>query len=191
MGQEFELKYAAGPEVLETLKVRYPDHHPITMETTYYDDPLGRFSKLHWTLRRRMENGVSVCALKTPGKDLVRGEWEIECDDIQDAIPRLCEQGAPLELLLLTAQGIAPVCGARFTRLACPIELEDARLELALDAGVFIGGGQEVPFQEVEVELKEGPQSAARTFGEALQSEFGLSEEHRSKVARARALAIR
>ena len=189
MGREFELKYAAGAEDLEVLKKRYPHLKPIVMETTYYDDPNGMLSRMHWTLRRRMENSTCVCSLKTPAGGLLRGEWEVECDDILKAVPLLCEQGAPLQLLALTAEGVVSVCGARFTRLAGPIEVDGALLELALDAGVFLGGGKEAPFTEVEVELKSGSEEAAVAFGEALAQEMGLKTEHRSKVGRARALA--
>ena len=189
MGREFELKYAADAEDLEVLKKRYPHLKPIVMETTYYDDPNGMLSRMHWTLRRRMENRTCVCSLKTPAGGLLRGEWEVECDNILKAVPLLCEQGAPLQLLALTAEGVVSVCGARFTRLAGPIEVDGALLELALDAGVFLGGGKEAPFTEVEVELKSGSEEAAVAFGEALAQEMGLKTEHRSKVGRARALA--
>lgn len=189
MGKEFELKYAATAQDLIVLKEKYPHLHPITMETTYYDDPEGMMSKMHWTLRRRMENEISVCSLKTPAGGLLRGEWEIECDDILEAVPKLCEMGAPRQLLLLTANGVKSVCGARFVRMAGPIEVEGATLELALDSGVFMGGGKEEPFTEVEVELKEGSEAAAVAFGEALAASMNLQPEHRSKVGRARALA--
>ena len=189
MGREFELKYAATAQDLEILKSRYPQLRPIAMETTYYDDPEGMLSRMHWTLRRRMENEISVCSLKTPAGGLLRGEWEVECDDIQKAIPMLCEMGAPRQLLALTANGLKSVCGARFTRLAGPVPVGDSLVELALDAGVFLGGGQEEAFTEVEVELKEGSEADAVAFGEALAAEMDLKEEFRSKVGRARALA--
>ena len=66
MGREFELKYAAAAADLEKLKARYPQLRPIAMETTYYDNEAGDFSRLKWTFRRRMENEKSICTLKTP-----------------------------------------------------------------------------------------------------------------------------
>ena len=189
MGREFELKYAAAAADLEILKARYPQLRPITMETVYYDDPEGVLSRMHWTLRRRMENEISVCSLKTPAGGLARGEWEVECDDILEAIPMLCEMGAPVTLIAMTVRGLKSVCGARFTRLAGPVQAGDSVVELALDAGVFLGGGKEEAFTEVEVELKEGSEADAVAFGEALAKEMGLTEEFRSKVGRARALA--
>ena len=189
MGIEFELKYAAKAADFETLKARYPHLQPIAMETTYYDNAGGDFSRLKWTFRRRMENGKSICTLKTPAQGLGRAEFEAECGDIMDAVMLLVAQGAPMELLLLTARGVTPSCGARFTRLAGLLELEGCTVELALDEGVLLGGGKELPFLEVEVELKEGSREAAVAFGAALAAELGLQTELRSKVARARQLA--
>lgn len=189
MGREFELKYAATEAQLALLQGQFPRCVPIAMETTYYDTPDGAFGRLRWTLRRRIENGQSVCSVKLPLPDGSRGEWETEEADIEKAIPRLCALGAPEDLPRLTAGGVVESCGARFTRLACTVALRDATVELALDRGVFLGGGRELPFAEVEVELKEGSEAAAVAFAEALAEEFGLTPEPRSKVARARALA--
>ena len=189
MGREFELKYAATEAELALLRSRYPQLTPIAMETTYYDTPAGTLGKLHWTLRRRMENGKSVCTLKTPLPDGSRGEWETECDKILNAIEPLCALGAPKQLALLTAGGVEPVCGAKFTRLAGRIDASGCTVELALDRGVLTGGGKILPFAEVEVELKDGAEAAAVAFAEALARELGLRPEPRSKVARARALA--
>ena len=189
MGREFELKYAASATDLEILKAKYPHLHPITMETTYYDSLDGRLGDLHWTLRRRMENGVSLCTLKVPGIGFGCGEWETECDDIFKAIPILMDMDAPKELAELTAAGLQEFCGARFTRLAGYLECDGCTVELALDQGILLGGGKELQFSEVEVELKEGSEESAVAFGEALAHEFGLHPESRSKVSRARALA--
>ena len=189
MGREFELKYAATEAELALLRSRYPQLTPIAMETTYYDTPAGTLGKLHWTLRRRMENGKSVCTLKTPLPDGSRGEWETECDEILNAIEPLCALGAPKQLALLTAGGVEPVCGAKFTRLAGRIDTRGCTVELALDRGVLTGGRKILPFAEVEVELKDGAEAAAVAFAEALARELGLRPEPRSKVARARALA--
>ena len=61
MGREFELKYRCSDESFEALKAAYPHCVTIEMATTYYDTFDGKLSNRHWTLRRRMENGKSVC----------------------------------------------------------------------------------------------------------------------------------
>ena len=160
MGREFELKYRAAGEQLETIQACYGAFHEISMETTYYDAPDGIFSRLRWTLRRRMENGVSVCTLKSSLSDGSRGEWETECGDILSAVPRLIALGAPKELEAYTRDGVSPTCGARFTRKALTLAAGTGTVELALDQGVLLGGGKELPFAEVEVELKQGREKA-------------------------------
>ena len=62
MGIEFELKYRATPEIQEELA---QDGHwrSIAMETTYYDTPSKAMSSRFFTLRRRKENGASICTL--------------------------------------------------------------------------------------------------------------------------------
>ena len=69
MGREFELKYRASYEQIGAIRELYGEFEPISMETTYYDTPRGDFSRLRWTLRRRLENGRSVCTLKVPLAD--------------------------------------------------------------------------------------------------------------------------
>lgn len=189
MGREFELKYSAAPEQQEAIRAAFPDLHPIEMETTYYDTPNGDLSARRWTLRRRFENGKSVCTVKTPAPGGARGEWELELDDIHAAIPELCKLGAPEELRELTAGGVIPVCGAKFTRLAGPLEAPGCTLELALDCGILLGGGKSEVLCEVELELKDGDEAAAVAYAQALAYRFGLVPQPKSKYRRALDLA--
>lgn len=189
MGREFELKYQASTQQLAALAATFEGFREIRMETTYYDAPDGMFGKLHWTLRRRMENHISVCTLKSNLSDGSRGEWETECGDILEAVPQLIALGAPEALAEYTAQGVHPTCGARFLRRAALLPAGDGMVELALDQGVLLGGGRELPFAEVEVELKQGADSDAVSFAQALSARFGLTPEPKSKLRRALELA--
>ena len=186
MGVEFELKYRADEKAQQAAFAAYgPGWQTITMETTYYDTPDGALEKLHYTLRRRLENGVSVCTVKTPMPGLGRGEWEVQADSITDAIPELCKLDAPEDLLALTAQGIHPVCGARFTRRAVQVASGESILELALDRGVLFAGSKAQPLCEIEVELKDGTQEDAVLFANLLALTHGLVPEKKSKFRRA------
>ena len=190
MGREFELKFRSDADKIASIKEKYGDFTTISMETTYYDTPDRKLTERHCTLRRRMENETSVCTYKYPHKDGGRGEWEVEAASIEEGIIKLCDAGAGPELLYATVAGLVEVCGARFTRLAAPLEVPGATVELALDQGVLIGNGKELPFAEVEVELKAGTDEAAVAFAKALAEEFGLVPEGKSKFARAMALAL-
>ena len=188
MGREFELKYQASPDIIAAIHEKFGDFTPISMETTYYDTEDLALRKRKWTLRQRLENGRAVCTVKTPLPDGSRGEWEVENTDLTAGVKQLCAIGAPEEVLDYVNQGVAPFCGAKFIRLAKPIALPGGTVELALDEGVLLGGGRELPFAEVEVELKSGEDSVASAFAEALAAEFDLKEQPKSKLARAMAL---
>ena len=189
MGVEFELKYRATPEILQQID-RFAEGACTIykMQTTYYDTPDGKLSDVYYTLRCRMENDRAVCTLKAPIQGKGRGEWELSCNNIQEAIPKLCKLGAPADLVDMTAGGVIPICGARFTRIAKTVLLPDCTVELALDQGVLMGGGKEIPLCEVEVELKSGEPAYCEAYARQLALLFGLEYEEKSKFRRALAL---
>lgn len=189
MGREFELKFRATEAQQEAIAAKFGEFETISMATTYYDTPDSALFARHITLRRRMENEVAVCTVKTPCADGGRGEWELPCENITDAIPKLCKLGAPMELVKWTAQGVVSICGACFTRRAKKIQLDECTVELALDRGVLLGGEKELPLCEVEVEYKSGSEAAAVVFANALAAEFDLKPEKKSKFRRAKDLA--
>lgn len=189
MGIEFEMKFCATAQTQAALAARFPGNwQTIAMETTYYDTPDRILGQRMMTLRRRLENGESVCTVKTPESGGARGEWDCKCEDIRQALPELCKLGGP-EILLSVGDQLEVVCGARFTRQAILITTEDFTAELALDSGVLIGGGQETPLCEVELELKSGDQEALMLYARVLASRFHLTPERKSKFVRAMELA--
>lgn len=188
MATEYEWKFRVTPEIMETLQAAFPGEE-IAMETTYYDTPSGSLSRRKLALRLRRENGKTVCTCKSPLPDGSRGEWETPCMDIHQGVALLISLGCPQELEELAEEGLVPVCGARFRRLATTIDYQDARLEVALDKGVLVGGGKELPLLEAEVELKSGSREAADSFARELADKYGLVPEEKSKFQRALALA--
>ena len=200
MGIELEFKLAVPtPALLEQIlfdkevaQVRQGNYHLLNMATVYYDTPDRRLSRRHWTLRLRQENDAFVVTLKTPaeGRGKARGEWAVEANRVQSALPQLLEQGAPAELTdVLGDQPMIPVCAARFTRRAADVVFADGTIcELCGDIGVLAGGGKEEPLCEIEVELKSGNAEIAEAFAGELMKRFDLQEEPRSKFARASAL---
>lgn len=190
MGLEYEKKYRADQQTLDLIdNALVEPSYPLEMETTYYDTPDGALSAQKITLRRRFENGVSVCTLKTPTGTAARGEFQVEKADIAEAIPELCKLSGFDELLTLTAKGVVPVCGAKFARTAREISFGNSTLEVAIDRGVLIGGSKELPLYELEVELLSGEPGDADLYGKLLAAKFSLSEEKLSKFRRALALA--
>ena len=185
MGREFELKYRVSAQTLARIREELGEFEPIAMETVYYDTPDRILSARRWTLRQRMENGIRVCTLKTPASGNARQEWEVADAALAEALPRLAElSGNHLDF-----PHLQPLCGARFTRLRKLETCGGCTVEIALDQGVLTGGNRELPFAEVEVELKEGSEEAAARFAEGLAASYGLMPEKKSKFARAKALA--
>lgn len=187
---EFELKFRATPQALsEIAEAVRGERKRLEMQTTYYDTAAGDLSARKYTLRRRLENGCAVCTVKIPAGANRRGEWELPCPDVLQAIPALCQMGAPADLVELTKPGLVEICGARFTRVAITLAFEDGVLELALDQGELTGGGKTAPLCEVEVELKSGPAALAEQYARVLAMKYGLQQEKYSKFRRARDLA--
>ena len=188
MATEYEWKFQATFDQLESIHRAFDGNAvTISMETTYYDTPAGALSARHYTLRKRLENGKSVCTLKTPAGN-ARAEWEISCPTIEKAIDKLRGTGCPDDFFQLVQGGVVPVCGAKFTRVAKTLSLPEGTVELALDQGVLMGGGREIPLCEVEVELKTGAVESCDLFAKALACRFGLTPQPASKFKRALAL---
>lgn len=189
MGVEYEVKFRADGEIQNSVYTTFPARwQKISMETTYYDTPSGALSAKRYMLRRRLENGVSVCTLKTSGEGNLRGEWEVNRDSVTAAIPELCKLGCPSDLASLCQEGLVPICGARFTRKAGVLTFLECTVELALDQGVLFSGDKEIPLCEIEIEQKAGSREATDAFARQLADIYGLQPEEKSKFARALAL---
>ncbi len=188
MATEYEWKFRCTPSTLRAIDAAFcAPSQVIAMETTYFDTPSGAFSARHFTLRTRLENGVSVCTLKTPSGN-ARNEWEVESSSITEAIAHFLASGCPQEVASLAQEGLIPVCGARFTRTAKTICQPEGTLELAMDSGILFSGDRQIPLCEVELELKDGTAAFCDWFAAAFAAQFQLEVEPKSKFARARAL---
>ena len=194
MGKEIEFKLRAKDEaelrrVYERLRSQFASEEEriIQMHTRYFDTPDRFLCGNCWTLRIRQENDKQVLTCKTPGRGHSRGEWSLDRTEESPAPQRaelcaLAAAGAPEALCGLGT--LEPVCGARFTRRCVMLELSGARIELAADVGELYGQQEREALCELELELYGGRFEVLR----ALAAQTGLSEEPRSKFARARSL---
>ena len=191
MGREIEYKLKAKDareldaayERVRACAGTSPERY-IEMLTRYFDAPEGLLRDRRWTLRIRRENDRQVLTCKTPGRDHSRGEWElIRTTDApvptQKELQALVDSGAPEALCRLSS--LKQVCGAGFTRRCTMLELPDARIELAADAGKLFGPQTSEAFFELELELYSG--NADRLA--ELARIAALPEEVLSKQARA------
>lgn len=191
MAIEYEEKFQADEISLAELREAFSPFAEFQMETTYFDTPSRALSQRRWMLRRRLENGISMCTLKTPMVGNSRMEYEVWEKDIHRAIGQLIQVGAPKELAELAAEGLEPVSGARFLRQTRQISVTPNIFELAIDVGEVVAGDLREPFIEVELELKEGSHRDAHVYALGLASAYVLSPQKKSKAQRAMALAAR
>ena len=162
----------------------------LRMRTTYYDTEDGFLETRRWMLRLRTENDRSVVTMKTPGEGHTRGEWEVESAYLDEALPKLAALGAPQEITSLQSDALAPICGARFTRITAELRLSEATsCMICGDVGDLTGGGRTALLCELELELKQGSEAELAAFAQALMETYHLSEQPLSKLQRARALA--
>lgn len=160
------------------------------MRSTYYDTPEGDFRKNRQTLRLRQENERSVLCFKSPVDEHTRREWETETEYLDEGLPKLTALGAPELLARLDPERLTVLCGAEFTRISASLHFKDGSVcELAGDIGQLLGGGRSQPLCELELELKQGEPDEMLALSEKLCTTFRIREEHKSKFARANALA--
>ncbi len=191
MGKELELKYRIDDQeqyhaLCDLLEERYPGGWTQTaMATTYFDTADHWLAQRHWTLRIRAENGINILTCKTPADGDSRNEWEVHEGTLPHGLMALVRRGAPEELMELHGLPLQVSCGARFTRRCRVLDFGDGEAELALDRGVLLGGGKELPFWELELEWKAGNVQRVYDWCHSFALENGLETETRSKFARA------
>lgn len=196
MGRELEFKYGIkGHDEFDQIKSILQsefrgDWQRINMDSSYFDTAARHLARNQWTLRIRSENHNSILTCKVPRNDGSRGEWAVENVSLPNGLMALVRKGAPEALMDLYSVPLRPICSARFTRICRLAEIPGATVEIALDRGILMGSSKEMPFWELEVELKEGSDEAVRQWSQAFAEENGLKPEPRSKFSRAVALAL-
>ena len=104
-----ELRHEVVRKRLQRLLAALHMQTPFTylrMQTTYYDTEDGALEKNRWMLRLRTENDRSVVTMKTPGAGHTRGEWEVESEYLDEALPALAKLGAPEAIGRLDAEAL-------------------------------------------------------------------------------------
>lgn len=196
---KWDLTDAGGPAALDAAEKLSPyirGSKDIAMHATYYDTVDGDVLALRGGLRRREENGLSVCSLKlevevSDGK-ATREEYEVACDDIRQALELLPEAGAPRDVCeMLAGKELKVNCETEFDRRAFSLAVgaqgaADAfEAELAFDEGVLRRDGSEQEFREMELEHKDGSLDAFNAFALDIQDTAHLTPQPLSKLARA------
>lgn len=166
----------------------------LRMEAVYYDTPDGFVHRNGAALRIRRENAVSVCCMKRTvrkkGALAEREEYEVHAQTLAEGLRKLPSAGAPEALCAaFAACPLGELARTEFIRNCYTLRITDGTApftaEFAVDIGRLGGNASFVPFEELELELKDGDGDAFTAFSEQLQKEYALTPQPLSKLARA------
>jgi inorganic triphosphatase YgiF len=163
------------------------------LESVYYDTPDRRLRAAALTLRVRRQGRRFVQTVKAapqPGGALVRPEWEVPVAGIRPDLT-LVPPEAGFDRLGLTDAELAPVFATHIRRTTRELSRGGAVIELAFDCGdIRTPGGSVLPIHEIELELKQGADTApVYELALALNEVAPVRLEMRSKAARGHDLA--
>jgi triphosphatase len=169
MSDEVELKLALRSKDLRRLRalswVRAAAKRFAIRETlvsVYYDTKRFALRDNGVSLRVRRTGRKRFQTIKATGSGapFARKEWEVEISG--DEPDFTCMRDTALEPLLTKAlrHGLKPVFETRVRRTALLIQTGGSKVELAMDQGVIMCGGQSRRISEVELELKAGNPAA-------------------------------
>lgn len=173
-----------GPYRLE------PAPAPEDQRNVYFDTADGRLAAARSGLRVREVGGRRIATVKTGGE--VRGglhtreEYEVElgAEDAPAAWPD--SPARDVALALTGGAPLAPIVLVATRRHVVHVWRADSLVaELSLDAGAITAGGRELPFRELEIELRPGgDQRDVEALALLIAEHAPLLSEGRSKLAR-------
>ena len=159
-----------------------------SLSSVYYDTPKGALRRAGLSLRVREENGAFVQTIKERGDGVMsRGEWECALGgpspDLAAARP------TPAGRVLAKNDSLTPVFTVEAHRRTTEVVEGESRVELSLDEGRVLAGGEEAGFAELELELKDGPQWGLFSLSRRLAGAGDLTLSFTTKAERGFALA--
>ncbi len=191
---KFVLAQPVHPEQVEVLPwapYEVGERQVIDQRDVFWDTADRKLSQARYAVRLRYANGRLIATLKGPGTVEggihTREEWEGPAADHTPS-------GWPEEIRtrlqpLIGAQSLQPLLEVHNCRYTWAI-LRDGKLvgELALDKGIIVAAGRQLPMHELEIELKDGRRSDLAALCAVVQQHLPAQPEDRSKFARGLAL---
>lgn len=161
----------------------------------YFDTPTRELARHGLGLRLRREGRHWRVTLKAAGASTAglhqRPEWEYPVPGPVLDLSRFAD--TPLAAVPDAAtlhDRLAPLLSTEFRRTRWELAPQPgSRIEVALDEGRIVARGRQSPVAEVEIEVLEGPASAAFDLAEALAGTIAMRPEPASKLARGLRLA--
>jgi len=178
MAQELEIKLSVAQPDLDRA-VDWLLGQPNTYESgtlqlgnTYYDTPDGDLNRQKIALRIRKLGDRHIQTLKTRGEFVDgahrRQEWEWPLIGTTLNMGLIADTPVGQSVNLAKLQ---PVFETNFQRRVVMIEQGESQVEVAIDSGEIVAGGQSRPLSEVEFELKAGDASLLLAWARRLADE--------------------
>lgn len=175
---------------------------PVTRQLTsrYFDTPDTKLHKLGLALRVRDDAQQHTQTLKTAGDGVLpsglleRGEWEAPAESGTPDVRALGKaRKLPRKVArVLRRAGRHGQLAEQFTvqaqRTTWMLDVDGARIEIALDEGAALANGARSTFSEIELERKSGKKSALYTAAHALARHIPVQLSFVSKAERGFAL---
>jgi triphosphatase len=197
--RETELKLVLAPgegaKVARTPPLAGLESRGGRFSAIYFDTPTRELARHGLGLRLRREGRLWRANLKSSGESTAglhqRSEWEYPVSGPVLDLSRFA--GTPLAALPGAAtlhERLAPILATEFRRTRWQLSTQPgSRVEVALDEGRILARGRASPVEEIEIEVLEGPVSAAFDVAEALAATLATRPEPASKLARGLMLA--
>jgi len=161
---EVELKLevsAAAAAALGQSALLAGESHQAQLHSTYFDTPDHALAAAGVSLRIRRAGRSRVQTIKADHDDaaglFARSEQERK---VADETPVLDADTLVPKLLGARADALAPLFKLRYARRTWDFDRVGSKIELAIDRGETVAGNRRAPFEEVELELKQGEPAA-------------------------------
>lgn len=199
MDQEIELKFIVESQGIETLRQQLntlsAEHHSAVQLLNIYYETADNWLRRHdMGLRIRGEQGRYEMTMKVAGRVVgglhQRPEYNIDIDKPELALEKLPAEVWPEGKLPATlASQVQPLFSTDFWREKWLVDLNDSRIELALDRGDVKAGAHQEAICELELELLHGKVEDILELAGQLLSSGVLRQGSFSKAARGYHLA--
>lgn len=189
---EVELKLAGPPNRLSKAfrACTGTTPKPKTVVSTYYDTSDQRLWHRGYTLRLRPSGNAFELTLKQRAAGAIdRGEWTSLIDEPIADLGRLPPDAPRAALGLVLPEELTACYVSDIARAKQIVEIDGARVEVALDRGTIRSGDETCPVSELEFELKSGSVGALLTLADRVLDRTPLTVGTLTKSDRGSMLA--
>jgi len=175
MNEEVELKLDLTHAAAEALRssALLAEGAPVAkLESIYFDTPDHALAAAGMALRIRRKGRTRVQTVKAESSDaaglFAHSEWERK---VRGDKPVIDDETPVATLLGAKVTDLAPLFSVRYTRRIWNLTRENSAIELVCDEGAAAVGDRRAPFDEVELELKQGSPDALFTLAREIAAE--------------------